>query len=409
MANTDNKITVSGQWKSLADENPSVTVGGQWKDLSEGYVTVNNQWEQWWTPPTPQELWAVGGYNAFGQLGLGDIVNRSSPVQIGSLTNWDKIAFNEHHAMHAIKTDGTLWAWGSGEYGQLGLGDLLSKSSPVQVGSLTDWDKITGGQDHAAAIKTDGTLWTWGRNRYGELGIGGEVAFDKKISSPVQVGSLTNWSGVYGGEYYTVAMKTDGTLWSWGNNSVGQLGLGTNNNSISSPVQVGSLTNWTKVSTGYFHTVSVRTDGTLWTWGANAFGTLGLGDTVYRSSPVQVGSLTNWSKVICGNFNTIGIKTDGTLWTWGLNWDGELGLGDQVVRSSPVQVGALTDWDKAASGSSSTAAIKTDGTLWTWGNNDLGTLGLGDTTDRNSPVQVGSLTTWNKVVVGWNFIIAMKG
>ena len=138
----------------------------------------------------------------------------------------------------------------------------------------------------------------------------------------------------------------------------------------------------------------------LWLWGFNGYGLLGLGDVTNRSSPVQVGALTTWSKISCFSLHTTATKTDGTLWSWGYNNAGQLGQGDITHRSSPVQVGALTTWSNIAGGDNHTTATRTDGTLWSWGYNANGQLGLGDGgagTNRSSPVQVGALTTWSKI------------
>jgi len=303
-----------------------------------------------------------------------------------------------------------LWSWGSNGIGQLGLGDVVTRSSPVQVGALTDWSSISGGNTVATAIKTDGTLWSWGSNSSGELGLGNTTA----ISSPVQVGALTAWSKVSSGFQCAFAIKTDGTLWSWGYNSYGRLGLG-DNTSRSSPVQVGTLTTWASVVAAVGSSFAVKTDGTLWSWGRNNSTGLGLGDATNRSSPVQVGALTSWSSKIDAsgmngpygsgpsNMHVLAIKTDGTLWSWGASSQGQLGLGDVTSRSSPVQVGALTTWSVCSCsvshnyGFGFSAAMKTDGTLWTWGRGDFGPLGLGDANSRSSPVQVGALTTWISV------------
>jgi len=215
---------------------------------------------------------------------------------------------------------------------------------------------VSCGATHAEAIKTDGTLWTWGGNGYyGGLGLNNTT----NRSSPTQVGSLSNWKLVSAGKYYSAAIKTDGTLWSWGYNFLGQLGL---NDTVhrSSPTQVGALTNWKLVASGYYQMTAIKTDGTLWTWGYNFYGELGINDTTNRSSPVQVGSLTNWKLVASGSgyHQMTAIKTDGTLWTWGYNFFGQLGLNNTVHRSSPVQVGALTNWKQVTTGFYFSAAIQ---------------------------------------------------
>ena len=302
----------------------------------------------------------------------------------------------------------SLFGWGYNNFGQLGNGTKTNYSSPIQIGTLTNWKQVACGYLYTVAIKTDGTLWTWGYNRYGQLGNGTGVYY----SSPIQVGSLTNWKQVAGGNSHTAAIKTDGTLWTCGYNQYGQLGNGTNTN-YSSPIQVGALTNWKQVAGGDSHTAAIKTDGTLWAWGYNNYGQLGNGTTIYYSSPIQVGSLTNWKQVACGSYHTAAIKTDGTLWTCGYNIDdgygngGQLGNGTNTNYSSPIQIGALTNWKQVVGGYRHTAAIKTDGTLWTWGSNlyfyyglGAGQLGNGTTTSYSSPIQVGTLTNWKQVAGG---------
>jgi len=338
-----------------------------------------------------------------GALGLGDIIPRSSPVQVGSLTNWKQLAAGVYHSA-GISTDGKLWVWGINSSGQLGQINITSYSSPVQVGSLTNWKQISCSQDSTMAIKTDGSLWAWGDNSNGGLGLGNIIA----SSSPVQVGLLTNWKQVTtgvessGALAYSASIKTDGTLWAWGNNVNGQLGLG-DVISRSSPVQVGLLSNWKMVNTGMNSgaIMAVKTDGTLWGWGYNVNGQLGLGDIVYRSSPVQVGLLTNWKQVSEQQVGSLAIKTDGTLWAWGNNVAGRLGLGNQITYSSPVQVGSLTNWKFVSSGLYHSIALKTDGTLWGWGQNLYGQLGLNTGVNYySSPVQIGLLTNWKQVQSG---------
>ena len=351
------------------------------------------------------QLWAWGDNTTYGQLGTGNTTDYSSPVQVGALTTWKLVAvgggYGSAPSSFAIKHDGTLWASGRNNYGQLGQGNTTDRSSPVQIGALTTWSKLANGNGrYGLSVKTDGTLWAWGQNASGCLGLGNATNY----SSPVQVGALTNWLDVSATYRTTLALKTDGTMWSWGANAYGQLGLG-NTTYYSSPVQIGALTTWSAISIGGWWGMALKTDGTIWMWGANNSGQLGQGNTTVQSSPVQVGALTTWSKVAGGDTSyglsgaASAIKTDGTLWMWGANTEGVLGQGNTTLYSSPVQVGALTDW-AACSPAGNTQALKTDGTLWAWGDNSQGQLGDGSTTSRSSPVQIGAATTWVAIAPG---------
>ena len=328
------------------------------------------------------------GYNALGGLGDNTTTKRSSPVQtVAYGSNWKKIVLGVGHAI-AIKSDGTLWCWGANATcGQLGDNTTTARSSPVQTVAFgSNWMDCSANAQRTAATKTDGTLWCWGRNDSGQLG-------DNTItyrSSPVQTIAFgTNWKQVSCGAYFTAAIKTDGTLWSWGDNLFGQLGDNTRT-SRSSPIQTVAFgTNWMQVSCGDYHTVATKKDGTVWCWGYNSYGQMGDNTTTHKSSPVQTVAFgTNWKQVSCGWRTVFGIKTDGTLWGWGDNGNGQLGDNTTTHRSSPVQTVAFgTNWKQVAGGSVYTSAIKTDGTLWNWGINSSGELGDNTTTNKSSPVQ----------------------
>ena len=363
--------------------------------------------------PTPTYLYNLfsWGNNSQGQLGLGNITNYSSPKQVGSLTTWSKIAMGIHSILPysvATKTDGTLWSWGNNIYGQLGLGNQTSYSSPKQVGALTNWYNVAVGgvTGCTLAVKSNGTLWAWGASdTYGQLGLSNLARY----SSPKQVGALSTWLIVSIGDYHTIATKTDGTLWAWGRGSPGQLGLGVLTD-YSSPKQVGSLTTWSKISAGNSFTIATKTDGTLWSWGRNSQGQLGLGTSgnyASYSSPKQVGLLTTWLNITAGRYYTLATKTDGTLWSWGYNAQGQLGLGNITNYSSPNQIGSLTTWSNITAGSYHTIATKTDGTLWSWGSNGSGQLGLGNIIGKSSPNQIGTLTTWLNISAGYTSTIAL--
>jgi len=348
-------------------------------------------------PSPPQPYLYSWGQGLYGQLGLGNVTYYSSPKQVGSLTTWLKITGGYANTL-IIKTDGTLWTWGGNAAGQLGLNNRTSYSSPKQVGALTNWLNVISGYSHNLGIKTDGTLWTWGDNAAGQLGLGNRTLY----SSPVQVGSLTTWSSLGASVYSSFAIKTDGTLWSWGDNTYGGLGLG-NTTKYSSPKQVGSLTSWQKVTGGTagYTTLALKTDGTLWGWGANSYGQVGDGTITNRNSPVQIGALTTWSQLSEQQSASLVIKTNGTLWAWGLNYYGQLGLNNaSYAYSSPVQVGSLTTWSAIAGSKNNTLALQSNGTLWSWGTNGAGQLGLGNRTQYSSPKQIGALTSWTTIGVG---------
>lgn len=288
-------------------------------------------------------LW-TWGLNNRGQLGQNDVVRRSSPTQVGALMDWSSVSATMYQgACVAVKTDGSLWTWGPNDTGQLGQGDETDRSSPTQVGGLLTWAKVSGGTRAGAAIKTDDSLWIWGNNGNGQLGQG---TTGVPIKSPVQIAG--SWSFVALGDNGEHAIRTNGALFAWG--SPGAAQLGTNSYvQFNSPVQIGALLDWAFISAnGSGNRAALKTDNTLWVWGNNGYGQLGLGDqgsfqATNRSSPTQLGSDT-WLAVSTG-YQMGGIKTNKTLWTWGRNQAGQLGLGNTVNRSSPVQVGS-DNWSK---------------------------------------------------------------
>jgi alpha-tubulin suppressor-like RCC1 family protein len=336
----------------------------------------------------------VWGSNQYGQLGLNDSIPFSSPIQVPG-AGWNSIGVSIDTTYHllAIKDDGTLWAWGRNNFGQLGTNSQILQSSPVQIPG-TQWSVIRLGDNFTSALKNDGTLWSWGSNQQGRLGHNQTTTY---YSSPRQIPgtqSSTIFSSGYRG---FLALKTDGTLWSWGANYSGQLGQG-NTVHYSSPVQIPG-TNWNNPrsiqrtrNTCYL----VTENGSLWAWGYNDYGELGLvNNKTARSSPTQVPG-TQWSNVSGAGFGANGVKTDGTLWAWGYNITGRLGLNDAVNRSSPTQIPG-TQWSSVGRSYDSGIAFKSDGSLWGWGAASFGRLGQNDTINRSSPIQIPG--PWTSAII----------
>jgi len=336
-------------------------------------------------------LWAWG-WNSTRQLGLGDIINRVTPTHVGTATDWSSVSCGYQYSV-ALKQDGSLWAWGCNDYGQLGLGDTTDRSKPTQVGTDTAWATVSCGADFTLARKTDGSLWAWGNNLWGQLGLG-DGGGGSERSIPTLVGADSDWATVSCGADFTLARKTDGSLWAWGFNGGGQLGLGDSGDGAYrlSPTRIGTGSDWPAVSCGGGHVLARKADGSLWAWGGNQWGELGLGDSGYgnmRTTPTRVGTGTDWATMSCGTGFTLACKADGSLWAWGDNGNGQLGLGDVLARAVPTQVGTDDDWVAASCGLLQSLALKSDGSLWAWGYNGYGQLGLRDTAPRITPTRVG--------------------
>ena len=304
----------------------------------------------------------------------------------------------------ALKSDGTLWSWGSNSSGQLGVGSTTNYSTPVQVGTATNWVKISTGNEFSAAIKSNGTLWMWGSNSFSQLGDGTTVY----KTTPTQIGTAT-WSNVYCGHSYVIAIKSDGTLWSWGSNGSLQLGSGTPLfQAYTTPHQISTTTGWSKIATGYRHVLALKTNGTLWYWGNNTNGQLGSNSTVQTPYITQLGTLTTWTDIAAGNDFSVALKSDGSMWSWGYNLYGQLGNGNNNASLVPIQVGVGSTWSNVEAGYSFVIAKKSNNTLWSFGQNALGYLGLGNTTNYNIPTQIGASATWQNIYVGYKSAIATQ-
>jgi len=321
------------------------------------------------------------------------------PGGIGRLTNIPAIAGGERHNA-ALDKNGEVWTWGWNAFGQLGNGVTCANINspecmgtlPAKIPNFTNVKAIASRGYHTLALKTNGTVWAWGYNDGGRLGDG--TTTDQH--SPVQLNGLGVHGGVTqisGGGVVNAALMADHTLMAWGVNSEGAVGNGVFSDSQPTPAavsQASGLTNITAVATGWDHVVALAADKTVWTWGLNGSGQLGDGTTTNSSLPVHVPGLTNIKAVSAGDASTVVLKEDGTVWAWGINDRGELGDGLTYAYSkTPVQVVGLSNVTTARAREWHNLAIKEDGTVWCWGSNGRGECGDGTSVNnRPSPVQV---------------------
>ena len=315
--------------------------------------------------------------------------------EAGSFTTDPMITSGDVYSV-ALKPDGTVWtAGGFTEYWNSYEQPPTEHCVPTRVTSLSSVIAVTAGAVHAAALKSDGTVWTWGENYHGQLG-------DNTIemrNTPVQVVGLTNVTAISAGRLYTIALKADGTVWAWGNNIWGQLGDGSRRDDIpysSIPVQVKGLSNVIEIAAGYTHAMALKSDGTVWGWGYNGDSNLGDGTSSTRDIPVPITGLSDVVSLSWGRAQ-FARKSDGTVWTWGFNPY----IPTKEKISTPVQVPELSAFSQISVGYWHAIAMKPDGTVWTWGSNESNQLGNGVTADYAlTPVQLPGASGVSSVAAG---------
>ncbi len=338
------------------------------------------------------------GYNGEYQLGDGTTEDKTTPVNV--LNGVTDIAAAET-CNFALKPDNTVWGWGSsystgnGYYAYLG-SEYSEAATPVLLRNLSESRTIACGKSHTLALKSDGTVWTWGYNIYGQLGNG--TFTNSTVYTPIQVSGIRGVLSIAAGGNiavdscgHSLALKSDGTVWAWGYNGYGQLGDGTIENK-NVPVQVIGLSGIVAIASGDYHNLALKSDGTVWAWGYNGYGQLGDG-TTEEKIPVQVSGLNNVIAISGGAHHSLAVKSDGTVWAWGENTYGQLGNGTFTSSNvyTPIQVSGIGSITAIAAGATHSLAQQSDGTVWAWGSNYYGQLGDGTTEDKNTPTQVKNI------------------
>jgi alpha-tubulin suppressor-like RCC1 family protein len=416
----------------------TITAGGTlygWGDNSQGELGQNTtdspgygpeqqtgSFNDKWIAVTPGTQFTIAlkadgsawgfGLNSKGQLGTGNTTRQLAPVLIPSTKPWTRISAGVAHAA-GIKADGTLWLWGANDKGQLGNNTTSTgaTATPVQLTSTSGpWIAVSAGGHFTMAVKADGTLWGWGDNGHGQLGIASTSA---NKTQAVQIGSLNTWQYVSAGLDFTVAVKADGSAYTFGHAGSGQLGNNTTTdiNAPVAPVLAGSKP--PLMVGGAMHGGAIRASGVLETNGYDGDGQLGIGvvdATAFAyPEPNTVASTLPWRHMAMGATQTLGVKSDGSLWGWGGNYKGEVGTNNTTLHSSPVQVGTSKKWVKVFANYSSSFGIQADGTLWAWGDNTAGHLGDNSTTNRKAPVPVGASLNeyWVMVSPGYNHTLGV--
>jgi alpha-tubulin suppressor-like RCC1 family protein len=405
-------------------------------------------------------VWAWGS-NDSGQLGLGntpsELPSSSTPVIIGSVSGFRAISAGGGHAM-AVRDNGTAYAWGANDYGQLGLGigNTTDKYEPVTVGLLVDIKDVSAGAWHSGtvrawgyngdgqlgignttdqhepvtigdlshirqivatqynsmALEASGYLYAWGDNTYGQVGDLSTIDRPSPVLIDVLGSKVTSMAG---GGLHSMAMKHDGMIRTWGDNTFGQLGNGTNEPEMF-PTLLTVITGmvsieekaYPRIDEGTKYTIALKADGNIWGWGDNYTGQLGDGTYDFRYMPTQTSGLSNAISISAGNLHALALKADGTVWAWGASWAGQRGDGGGGKVNQPVQVHHITNAVDISACWDFSLAATSDGSVWAWGNNNVRQLGIGNTTTQYEPVRLTGISNVTSISCGREFSAAVR-
>lgn len=346
---------------------------------------------------------AAWGRNDYGQLGNGQAAIRVSPGRVAGIDQVRAVAAGTAFTL-GLRTDGTLWSWGTNLYGELGDGTRQIRAYPVRVTGISGTiASIAASDGYALAATSDGRLWAWGANGYGQLGTGDR----NRHTAAVRVAGLQGVRAVAAGGSHALALDNDGTVWAWGDNTSGQLGNGTTTDSLV-PIRVSALAGILAISAHQRVNLALDASGRVWAWGRGIRGSLGDGTTNDRATPFIVPGLPRITEIRAGQvISTAVAAADGSVWAWGHNEFGEFGDSRYVRERSPTSVTNLRGLNRFGVGGMHMTARDSSGAVQAWGRNDKGQLGLGDVNDRAVPTPIPALPQIAQVAAGETHTVAV--